>query len=57
MRTSEVIKKIENVVGRELNSNEKYAISELNDEGWEDVAPGMREILDLIVEASKKVNS
>lgn len=54
MRTTEVIKKIEEVVGRKLNKEEIFAITDINDEGWEDVGPVMREILGLIIEASTK---
>lgn len=55
MKTNKVVEKIENLVGRKLNSEEVYAIRYINDEGWEDVGPVMREVLGLIEEATKKV--
>lgn len=54
MLTSEVVAKIERIVGRKLDKEEVYAIRTINDEGWKEMGPVMREVFGLIEEAATK---
>lgn len=56
MMTVEVVKKIEQIIERKLSSEEVYAVTHINDEGWKEISPVMRAVM-TIIESAKEVTN